>query len=688
MKNRLSGLSFPVTQGESMQKPRNQMVLVGFLAIVGELCHPFGAWCRTAAAGEGIVPTALVIPAPTSNPHSDTNAILLPPLPGHPANDYQMMPAQAAELAPALRRPLAEVLSPPAVRPGPPRFPGLLKTDRDPPLGYTGPSSIKPTEAQRNSDFVPIEDRWRIGFPFWSRSETKRAPFEEIGVDSPYELGQHWDPYNQNVLKGDYPIIGQHTFLDVTASTLILTEGRQIPTATTPRESTARPGTFDFFGHPDQFVYFQNAAISFDLFHGDAGFKPFDWRIRLTPVFNVNNLSVQELGVVSPDALAGTTRTRMFYTLQEYFVEAKLKDTSPYYDFLSLRIGSQPFVSDFRGFIFADTNRGIRLFGNRNANRDQFNLAYFYQAEKETNSGLNTFSNRQQSVVVANYYRQDFLIPGYTTQLSFHYNNDEPSTKFDKNRFLVRPDPAGVFQPHELDIFYLGWAGDGHIGRYNLSHAFYWALGHDSLNPIANRPVFVNAQMFAIELSYDRDWARFRSSFLYASGDGNVNNAQASGFDSILDFPNFAGGTFSFWQRQAIPLFGVNLVQRQSLLPDLRSSKIQGQSNFVNPGLLLPNFGVDFDLTPKLRMVNNCNFLWFQQIDPLKRFLFSGNVHHFIGTDLSSGIEYRPLLSNNIIVEAGVSTLLPGLGFSNLYDNLTGPVDALVAGFIELALTY
>ena len=72
---------------------------------------------------------------------------------------------------------------------------------------------------------------------------------------------------------------------------------------------------------------------------------------------------------------------------------------------------------------------------------------------------------------------------------------------------------------HQIDAFYLGWTGDGHIGWVNLTHAFYWVLGHDQLNNLAGRPVDINAQMFALELSYDRDFIRPKLTFLYASGD-------------------------------------------------------------------------------------------------------------------------------------------------------------------------
>jgi hypothetical protein len=553
-----------------------------------------------------------------------------------------------------------------------------------PPLGFTGPSGILPRDPQEDNHFVPVEDRWRIGFPEWDRYG-KGHPF---GDDYPYKQGQWWDPYNQNVLKGDYPILGNNIFLEITAISASLFEARQVPTATTPFESTARPNSPDFFGRPNQFFYSQNFFLALDLFHGDASFRPVDWRVKITPAFNINYLAVDELAVVNPDVREGTTRGRTFGTLQEWFVETKLADLGPNYDFLSVRAGSQPFVSDFRGFIFADVNRGVRLFGSNFSNQHQFNLVYFQQQEKDTNSFLNTFNDRHQGVLIGNYYIQDFIFPGYTTQFSALYNHDDPTFHFDKNNFLVRPDPVGVFQPHTLNVGYLGWNGDGHIEQINITHAFYLALGHDSLNPLANRPQDICAEMAALELSYDRDWMRFRTSFFFSSGDRNINNSHATGFDSILDNPNFAGGEFSYWQRQQIRLLGVNLVQRMSLIPDLRSSKFQGQSNFVNPGLLLGNLGVDMELTPKLRLVNNANLLWFDAVQPLQQFVFQEHISHFIGADLSVGAEYRPFLNNNVILTTGIAALIPGDGFRTLFNSFDHVAGALVAGFVEAVLTF
>ncbi len=624
------------------------------------------------------LPPAIVEVPPSAPPASSPSPR---PMPGPSVEDDSPRP-------PALRRPLDAEAPVPAPPPPPNAFrmPGpFFRTKMDPPIGYTGPSGVMPSEGQASDDFVPIEDRWRLGFPEWDRYGKGHPLLDEY----PYVPGRKIDPFNQNVFKGDYPILGQHTFLDVSGSAILFIEPRSIPTpASGGFESTARPNEQNFFGRNSSIINLDFFSLSFDLFHGDGAFKPVDWRIKIAPTLGVSNFSFSERGIVSPNVLQGTARTREFWALQEAFLEMKLADTSTEYDFTSVRVGNQPFISDFRGFLFADINRAVRFFGTRNGNRDQWNVAYFRQWEKDTNTALNTFNDRKQTLIFLNYYRQDFIFPGYTAQISFTYNNDPRSIKYDKNRFLVRPDPVGVFQPHSVNVGYFGWAGDGHIGRYNLTHQFYWAFGRDSLNPLANQAQTINAQMAAIEASYDRDWVRFRASFFYSSGDHNINNSHATGFDSILDAPNFAGGPFSFWNRQQIPLFGANLVQRLSLVPDLRSSKIQGQANFVNPGLLLPTLGFDLDLTPKLKMFNNFNLLYFDATNVLEHFLFDGHINRFIGADLSTGFEYKPLVSDNVSFIIGVSTLIPGQGFRDLYNNFSDRVPALVAGFLNANIAF
>ena len=610
-----------------------------------------------------------VVARPIGLGDADLSRVQFPPVPGQPPTGLRALTDV----------PYPEPETPSMAVPG-----SYFRSLMGQPMGFAGKSGVLRTEPQVSPDFVPIEDRWRLGYPEWDRY-SKGHPLLD---DYPYVPGRAINPFRQSVLKGDYPIIGQHTFFEFTGNTLAFFEFRQIPTQTTPFESTARANEFPFFGRPNQFFYTQFFNLSFDLFHGDAGFKPVDWRIKVTPVYNVNNLSTSELAQVSPAVTAGTKRSRTFFALQEFFGELKLADTSPNYDFVSARVGSQLFVSDFRGFIFADVNRGARIFGTRNSNRDQYNLVYFRQFEKDTNSGLNSFHDRNQNIFIANYYRQDFIFPGYTVQGSIHYNNDNPSFKINKNRFLNRPDPVGIYQRHQIDAVYFGLTGDGHWNRFNVTNAFYWVVGRDSMNPLANRSQQISAQFAAFEVSYDRDWMRFRTSFLYASGDSNINNGHATGFDSILDAQVFAGGIFSYLQRQAIPIFGVNLVNLGSLLPDLRSSKIQGQSNFVNPGEVLFNVGQDMDITPKLKMVNNVNFIQFAQTNVLQQFLYAGHLHHTIGAEPSSGFEYRPFLNDAAVLVAGVAVLLPGMGFRDIYSNFGQRVDTPFAGFAALTLAF
>lgn len=578
---------------------------------------------------------------------------------------------------------LNQQLPPASPKPGP--FFDRLHYTKEAPTGFTGPSGVQPSEYQTTSHFEPVEDRWRIGFPDWDRYG-KGHPTQD---DYPGVEGIWQDPYNQNVIKGDYPVIGQHTFLRVTAKVLSLQEARELPTPTTPFEATRNPGQGEFFGDPDSYTFFQNNSVALELFHGNTAFKPFDWRIKLDLIYNLNNLTADELAIVNPDVRAGRSRFRQELALEEWFLEAKLADTSPYYDFTSVRVGSQLFVSDFRGLIFADINRGVRLFGTRLSNRDQFNVVWFDQTEKDTNSLLNRIDeDRHQNTWIANYYRQDFLFPGYDLNLSFHANHDRPSRKFDRNNFLVRPDPVGIFQPHDVRAYYLGAATNGHIERVNVSSAFYYAFGRDDLNPLAGGRQEIGAMLAALELSYDRDWVRFRASYFFSSGDSDPNDTKATGFDAILPNPNFAGTEFSYWGRQGIRLFGVEVSNRLSLTPSLRNGKFQAQSNFVNPGIQLFNVGVDADITPKLKLIHNTNFMWFNHTDVLETYLFTGNVRNFIGTDISLGAEYRPFLNNNVLFLGGISTLISGDGFDDLFQELDGGTRNPVAGFLELVLEY
>src|SRR5437764_6360222 len=135
--------------------------------------------------------------------------------------------------------------------------------------------------------------------------------------------------------------------------------------------------------------------------------------------------------------------------------------------------------------------------------------------------------------------------------------------------------------------------------------------------------------MAALEVSIAREWYRPRLGFFYASGDANPRDRTARGFDAIFDAPNFAGGGFSFFNRLGIRLAGtgVSLVERGSLLPSLRTSKDEGQPNYVNPGVLLASAGVDVDVTPRLKALFTANSIFLAATEPLEEVLFQGDIH-------------------------------------------------------------
>lgn len=552
---------------------------------------------------------------------------------------------------------------PPSLPPEPDTAGPYRNLPEDPPPETTGEPRPLPPLPSHDEVFNVIPNRWGYQFPDYQRYQTKG--------EYPYVKGHWYDPFNLNKLKGDYPIIGNQIFLNVTLTSDTFVDGRRLPVPS--GLGSQRPDSQEFFGRFGQYFMSENMAFSFDLFHGDTAFRPVDWRIKFTPEVNINYIHAQENGVVNIDVRKGNTRLDAHLGVQEAFVEVKLKDLSHDYDFVSARAGIQSFNSDFRGFIFSDQEPGLRIFGNFHNNRYQYNLAYFAMLEKDTNSGLNQLDFRHQQVMIANLYRQDFLKPGYTIQVSFHYDKDDASFKFDSNNFLVRPAPVGFVKPNSVRAFYYGLTGDGHFGKINVTHAFYQVLGNEKENLFTAKPVDINAQMAAVELSLDKDWLRYRLSFFYASGDKDPRDGTARGFDSIFDNPNFGGGFFSFWNREGIRLTGtgVALVNGGSLVPDLRSSKLQGQANFINPGLFLYNAGVDIDITPKLRGFVNLNLIRFAHPEPLEVLLFQKPIHAGIGADSGIGVSYRPPLTENIVITGGVNGFSPFQGFRDISTNRT-----------------
>jgi hypothetical protein len=352
--------------------------------------------------------------------------------------------------------------------------------------------------------------------------------------------------------------------------------------------------------------------------------------------------------------------------------------------------------------VFQDNQPGIRLFGNRDDNRWQYNLAFFDLLFKDTNSGLNDLGEglRKDQIFVANLFRQDFPVPGFTSQIVYALNvdNEANTVHYDKNGFLVIPAQIGDDRGYSYNVNYLGINGDGHFGRLNLTGSGYWAVGHLSHNqfsPVPNNDgAHINAFFAAAEPSIDFDFLRLRLSGLFQSGDSKPQGGHATGFDAIFENPQFAGSDASYFIRQSLPYIGggiVGLNQPNGVLADVRSSKFEGQSNFINSGLFLAGFGTDTDILPELRMSTNFNFLRAAYTQPLEFLRHQGNITNNLGYDLSVAFTYRPLDTQNIIFRVSGAALIPANGLKAIYQTnpglFSGP-SFLYAAMVNVIVAY
>ena len=539
------------------------------------------------------------------------------------------------------------------------------------PIEQTNQGAIRAPPPQAfPTDQIPIPDRWRL--------------IQSLGLVKE----NLFDPYNQNTYKGDrpinrakvpwLPIKGDDWFFVANLISDSVYEPRTFPIPVGV-QTTEDPDRNDVFGNDFSTVLSQTFIAGFALLKGSTTFAPPSIEYRLTLAYNVNYVDVPERRVLFVEPSRDSERLDHFLGVQEAFVDYHFSqfDTDRF-DFISIRAGIQPFQSDFRGFLFNDQQLGVRLFGSRDNNRFQFNLGAFWRLEKDTNSGLNSVvkSPRDDFVFVANAYRQDFLIPALTSQITVVYNRNREAddVEIDDNGFPVRPALLGTLRGREYDAVYLGYNADGRIGRVNLTGSFYWALGEDRNSFFTDRPANINAQFAAIEASYDRDWMRFRLSGAYASGDSDPYDDTEGGFDAIFENPVFAGADTSYWIRQTIPFAGggraIAVNGRNGLLNSLRSSKEQGQSNFNNPGLMLVGAGADFDLTPQFRLSANANHLWFENTSNLEALRNEGSIPREIGFDLSAAAIWRPKATQNIVFRLSAAALVAGDGFQDLFDNL------------------
>jgi hypothetical protein len=63
--------------------------------------------------------------------------------------------------------------------------------------------------------------------------------------------------------------------------------------------------------------------------------------------------------------------------------------------------------------------------------------------------------------------------------------------------------------------------------------------------------------------------------------------------------------------------------------------------------------------------------------------LFQSGIRHAIGVDTGLGLQYRPLLTDNMVLTGGFGALVPGGGFKDIYSGQT-----LFSGFLNVRMVF
>ena len=131
----------------------------------------------------------------------------------------------------------------------------------------------------------------------------------------------------------------------------------------------------------------------------------------------------------------------------------------------------------------ATSTSGARLFGN--AGQQPLAVQRWPTStswRRRPTASSTPSSKREQKVFIANVFRQDFLTKGYT--ISAQLPPQQGRGRDVPLRRQRLPGAAGARSgtpapPRGAVATTWAWPGDGHVGRLNLSHAFYYAFGDD-----------------------------------------------------------------------------------------------------------------------------------------------------------------------------------------------------------------
>lgn len=470
-------------------------------------------------------------------------------------------------------------------------------------------------------DIIPDPDRWR------------RLEPQGLGLAPRSPL---YDPYSPNILKGDYPLFGDKIFFAGTATVDFFTDVKR----NLDYFQNNRIRNVPFYDH--NWFNQITSVLAVEIFHGDTVFAPKDWSIKVSGVgrWRCGDLNATDFGCGDD------------YRLLETFGEVKLFEIGNTFDPTSVRAGLQAFNSDFFGFIYNDTQPGFRLFSEINRNQFKVNLAFFERLNQEKLSALKEFKLRDMRMGIVSFQWDDFIFPGFNILPNVVWSNDRA---------------PGVVAGGTVDAFYIGFTTNGHIGRVNVNSAFYYVTGTTAKNTPNQKTQPIEAEFVFAQVAYPIAYWNPRFAIGWASGDPNKRDKFAQGFDSAFDNVNFGGGQFSYLFGEKIQLGATTVLRGNSIFPSLRGANATSQ--YVNPGVLAMNAGVDVAITPKLTGEANYDYVRFDNTATLvANTKFKGrDVSKEIGHEFNAGLTWKPLLNEQLILFGGGAVFLPEGAVKDLF---------------------
>ncbi|NOG83103.1 MAG: hypothetical protein HND49_04685 [Planctomycetes bacterium] len=298
---------------------------------------------------------------------------------------------------------------------------------------------------------------------------------------------------------------------------------------------------------------------------------------------------------------------------------------------INVKAGIQDYKSDLIGSIYHDTDLGVRVTGSYKG--VDWSLYGANRIENDLLSDFNQITSfRDQQVYIAHI---QFNIGKTIVKPSIHFNKDEEGDH--------RRGRAG--RDEDVEALYFGFTTYGPIGPVNLLTGLYGVFGsQDNVSLVGAIPLRdqnIRAFVAYFDVSYPMMNGKITPHLgaFYASGDNDPFDSEATGFDAISDHVDVWGSKgFMIDDRISLgALGGRTLMRHDSPYTSLRDT--DANSNFVNPGAVALNIGLNTKPCEKLSLDTNFTYFWWKETDSLEAIMAALGIPDNLGSTL--GFEFN-----------------------------------------------